>query len=157
MHTNPLGAKREQGWIKPLDREGKLSGKTTDVLRIAKDTTGGLANEPVTAEALRKAKYDVVMNPTGYPGGKTPDLELTGSNGKFYADIYSPKAFNKTAYDEIWTKAYKYDGTVVVNIDKRTDKTARDLIKYLDLDHFPIPALKNLIVVKGSAVDVYRF
>jgi hypothetical protein len=131
----------------PTGKPGNPPGgiKTPIPARADPETERSLKRENEAASILAAAGYKLEQNPAPTPDGKKPDYKLEDE----YADCLAPKVDQA---DRIY---YKIQGklgqaaTIVLNLDD-SEVPIDDMRKVLS--DYPIPGLKEVIVVKGGTI-----
>jgi hypothetical protein len=128
--NTPRGTKKT---IKPQDDEA-----TRDALQA----------ENESAEVLAKHGYDIEQSPAPPPGSrKRPDYKIEGE----YFDCYAPRGSNAR---NIWSnvKDDKVDAAQADRIVLNLNNSNVDMGRLKDqFNNWPMPGLKEVIVVKGQS------
>jgi hypothetical protein len=130
--------------------KGSLTGRPTQPAPNDEDPVNikAIERENESARILADNGYHVEQNPAPKPNGKEPDYKI---NGEYY-DCYAPTSPRaRNIADRIWDFKVKPEQAdrIILNLDDSS--VTLDAMK-AQLKDWPIPGLKEVIVVKGGRV-----
>ena len=128
---------------------GSLSGTPTQIPPLSDAVTArSLTLENQSANVLANSGYDVVQNPV-VPGPKNPDYLIDGA----VFDNYAPSTGNvRNIASNISDKVTSGQASnIVVNL---TDSSATPAALQTQLTNYPVPGLKQVIVIERSGAVI---